>query len=56
MPWQDSSEDDLDEQEVRQTGSAIYLLFEGALVETQNFQDPWPIIAARKQVKSLLLC
>jgi AcrR family transcriptional regulator len=37
-----------------QKGTAIFLLFEGALVETQNFRNPWPIKAARKEVMSLL--
>lgn len=39
---------------VRQKGTVIFLLFEGALVEAQNFCDTWPITAARKEVKTLL--
>ena len=35
-------------------GSVIFLLFEGALVEAQNFGDTWPIATARKEVKSLI--
>lgn len=37
-----------------QRGSTIYLLFEGALVESQNFQDTWPVDAALNQVQQLL--
>jgi AcrR family transcriptional regulator len=37
-----------------QKGTAIFLLFEGALIETQNFRDHWPVKAARKEVMSLL--
>lgn len=37
-----------------QKGTAIFLLFEGALIETQNYRDPWPIKAARKEIASLL--
>ena len=37
-----------------QKGSIIFLLFEGALVESQNFQDTWPIVSARKEIKALL--
>lgn len=37
-----------------QKGSAIFLLFEGALIETQNFRDPWPVKAARKEIVNLL--
>ena len=35
-------------------GSIIFLLFEGALVEAQNFRDTWPIVAARKEIKTIL--
>lgn len=35
-------------------GTTLYLLFEGALVEAQNFQDSWPIDAARSSAQSLL--
>jgi AcrR family transcriptional regulator len=38
----------------KQKGSIIFLLFEGALVESQNFRDTWPIVSARKEVKALL--
>jgi AcrR family transcriptional regulator len=31
-----------------------FISFEGAIVETQNFGEPWPIAAARRQLKSLL--
>jgi len=39
----------------KQKASVIFLLFEGALVEAQNVRDTWPIAAARKEVKSLLI-
>ena len=35
-------------------GTTLYLLFEGALVESQNFCDLWPIHAAREQAKRFL--
>ncbi len=35
-------------------GTTLYLLFEGALVESQNFHDSWPITAARGMALSLL--
>ncbi|MDA7922257.1 TetR/AcrR family transcriptional regulator [Verrucomicrobiales bacterium] len=35
-------------------GTTLYLLFEGALVESQNFHDSWPIIAARDMALTLL--
>lgn len=31
-----------------------FISFEGAIVETQNFCEPWPIAAARRQLKSIL--
>lgn len=31
-----------------------FISFEGAIVETQVFGDPWPIAAARRQLKSTL--
>tara|TARA_R110000850_G_scaffold42454_39_gene109013 strand:- start:255 stop:839 length:585 start_codon:yes stop_codon:yes gene_type:complete len=38
----------------KQKGSIIFLLFEGALVEAQNFRDTWPIIEARKEVTQMI--
>jgi AcrR family transcriptional regulator len=38
----------------KQKGTLIFLLFEGALVEAQNFRDLSPIVCARKEVKALL--
>jgi len=38
----------------KQIGSTLFLLFEGTLIEMQNFREQWPIEAARKQAKSLL--
>lgn len=39
---------------VRQKAAIVFLLFEGALVEAQNFGEAWPIAAARKEVKAML--
>ncbi|MFT5403722.1 MAG: AcrR family transcriptional regulator [Verrucomicrobiales bacterium] len=39
---------------IKQRALVIFLLFEGAIVETQNFRDLSLIAAARKEVKSLL--
>lgn len=39
---------------IKQQSAVIFLLFEGAIVETQNFRGISLIAAARKQVKSLL--
>lgn len=38
----------------KEKGTTLFLLFEGALVEAQNFHESWPIQAARKQAKALL--
>lgn len=35
-------------------GRVVYLLFEGALVETQNFRELWPVETARKEVEMIL--
>lgn len=35
-------------------GSAMFLLFEGSLVEMQNFREQWPVEAARQQLESML--
>ncbi|WP_309398232.1 TetR/AcrR family transcriptional regulator [Cerasicoccus maritimus] len=37
-----------------QTGTVIYLLFEGALLEMQNFCEPWPLDTAKQHLESLL--
>jgi len=39
----------------KQKGTTIFLLFEGALVESQNFRDTWPIASARKAVNGILV-
>ncbi|MDF2193776.1 TetR/AcrR family transcriptional regulator [Paraflavitalea sp. CAU 1676] len=36
------------------TGDAIYLLFEGAIVESKIYKQPWPIQKARDMAKLLL--
>ncbi len=38
----------------KQKGTLIFLLFEGALIEAQNFRDLSPIVSARKELKALL--
>lgn len=35
-------------------GTILFLLFEGALVEAQNFRDQWPIQAARSEAECIL--
>ena len=35
-------------------GNVIFLLFEAAIVEAQNFQDGWPVKTAKKEVRSIL--
>ena len=35
-------------------GSTLFLLFEGALVESQNFRQTWPVQIAKKQAHKLL--
>lgn len=39
---------------VEQKAGAVFLLFEGALIESQNFQDPFPITVALKEVQTML--
>ena len=42
------------EDEITQVARTVYILFEGALIEMQNFRDAWPAQAAREQVRRLL--
>ncbi|MDA9764744.1 MAG: TetR/AcrR family transcriptional regulator [Opitutales bacterium] len=42
------------EDEITQIARSIFILFEGALIEMQNFRDVWPAQAAKKQVSRLL--
>jgi AcrR family transcriptional regulator len=35
-------------------GDAVYLLFEGAIVESKIYKDAWPVKSAKKLVKTLL--
>jgi len=44
----------MSEEFVHQKAGAAFLLFEGALVEAQNFEDPLPITVALKEVQSML--
>ena len=45
---------DRSEAEREQIATTIFLLFEGTLVQMQNFRDHWPLQAALRQVESLL--
>jgi AcrR family transcriptional regulator len=47
-------DDSVTEAFVEQKAGAAFLLFEGALVEAQNFQDPQPITVAFNEVQSML--
>jgi len=40
--------------QVQPSAKTIYVLIEGAIVSSQNFNDTWPIIAAREQVKLMI--
>ena len=40
--------------ERKQIADQIFILFEGAIVESQNFNDSWPILAARRQLEATL--
>ena len=40
--------------EAKQNGTSIFLLFEGALVESQNFHETWPVEIARNEVERIL--
>ena len=42
------------EDEITQIARSIFILFEGALIEMQNFRDIWPAQAAKRQVSRLL--
>ena len=42
------------EEAAAQAATVIFLLFEGAIVEAQNFHQTWPIDSAREQVAKLL--
>lgn len=44
----------LPKEEANEKGSMFYLLFEGALIESQLFQNAWPVETARQSVRSLL--
>ena len=41
-------------KEAQQQGSLFFLLFEGALIEAQNFHATWPVRTARKAVERML--
>lgn len=37
-----------------QLGTTLFLLFEGTLIELQNFREPWPLESARQHIEALL--
>ena len=41
-------------EDARATGTTLYLLFEAALVEAQNFHETWPVDSARTTARQLL--
>lgn len=43
-----------DVEKYESVGDSIYLMFEGAIVESKIYKDAWPILAAKKTVKTLL--
>jgi hypothetical protein len=42
------------ESEQKQIAAILFLLFEGTIIELQNFRELWPLVAAKKQVQILL--
>ncbi|MCZ6674695.1 MAG: TetR/AcrR family transcriptional regulator [Verrucomicrobia bacterium] len=42
------------EAERVQLAQTIFIIFEGALIEMQNFRDTWPAKAAKEQIRRLL--
>jgi AcrR family transcriptional regulator len=40
--------------EIDVTGDSIYLLYEGAIVESKIYKETWPIKKAKKMIKTLL--
>lgn len=44
----------LPKKERTQISRSIFIVFEGALIEAQNFRELWPIKTAKKQVKQML--
>ncbi|MEO0793972.1 MAG: TetR/AcrR family transcriptional regulator [Verrucomicrobiota bacterium] len=45
---------ELSEGEQRNLAASLFLLFEGTLVEMQNFRDRWPLDAAKAQLSRVL--
>ncbi len=52
--WVSEHSSEKAETRVLQLTRSIYLLFEGAIIEMQNFRDVWPAQAAKEQVRQLL--
>ncbi len=46
--------DKIIEKDILQRANLVYLLFEGAIVESQNFRDLWPIQTARDSMRDLI--
>jgi AcrR family transcriptional regulator len=49
-----SSLDSSDAEKADTVGDAIYLLYEGAIIESKIFKNTWPVKNAKKMVKILL--
>ncbi len=43
-----------DSARIETMGDSIYLLFEGAIVESKIYKDAWPVKSAKKMVKMIL--
>ncbi|MBL4575765.1 MAG: TetR/AcrR family transcriptional regulator [Opitutaceae bacterium] len=50
----DAHFEDKQKKERIQLATIVYILFEGALVEMQNFHEVWPVVAAKKHLKLML--
>lgn len=42
------------QEESEDIGDSVYLLFEGAIIESKIYKDAWPVKTAKKIVKTLL--
>lgn len=51
-----SDRPDLSEDDRNELAEGVVLLFQGALVSSQNYTAPWPIEAARTAAERLLAC
>jgi hypothetical protein len=44
-----------DYTQVETIGDSIYLLFEGAIIESKIYRETWPVKSARKMAEHLLI-